>query len=148
MTLIKCYNKNVRENIYLSSIERGGFTMAKKILWLSRHDMTEEQLKDLRRIYGDDLVLKQVDATVASWKDVVAFGEDCDILAVVLPPAILSDLTNVRNNSKPVIRAKAERIDTGKTSKNPVTGKQETVYEFRHLCWERVLKVEVVTEKL
>ncbi len=118
-----------------------------KILWLSRHSMTETQLTDLIRIYGE-VEVKTFDQTVSSWRDVVEAGKDCDILAVVLPPAILADLTNPRNNSKPVIRAKMNRVPTGRTLVNPATGKEETEYCFHHDGWERVIKVEVLTEAL
>ena len=118
-----------------------------KVLWLSRHEMTKSQMEDLERIYGR-VELKKFDQSVKSWKDVVEAGSDCDILAVVLPPAILGDLTNPRNNKKPVIRAKANRIDTGKKVFNPATGKEETEYVFQHVGWERVLKLQVIVEAL
>ena len=121
--------------------------MATKILWLSRHTMTEAQLDDLIRIYGD-VEVKTFDQSVSGWKDVVEAGADCDVLAVVLPPAILADLTNPRNNKKPVIRAKANRVPTGRTVVNPATGKEETEYCFQHAGWERVVKIEVVVEAL
>lgn len=119
-----------------------------KVLWLSRHTMSAEQVADLKRIYGSDVDVKSTDMTVSSWRDVVEAGADCDILAVVLPPAILADLTNPRNNSKPVIRAKANRVATGKTVVNPATGKEEAEYCFQHAGWEQVLKIEVVTKQL
>lgn len=118
-----------------------------KILWLSRHTMTQEQKADLARIYGK-VEIKQYDQSVTGWKDVVKQGEDCDVLAVVLPPAILADLTNPRNNAKPVIRAIANRIPTGNTIINPATGKEEQEFRFEHAGWERVVKVVVETERL
>ena len=118
-----------------------------KILWLSRHAMTETQLTDLTRIYGE-VEIKQYDQSVNNWKDVVEQGEDCDVLAVVLPPSILADLTNPRNNIKPVIRAIANRVPTGNTVVNPATGKEEEEFKFEHVGWERVVKVVVETERL
>lgn len=118
-----------------------------KILWLSRHTMTEEQVNDLERIYGE-IEVKTFDQSVNGWKDVVEAGTDCDVLAVVLPPAILADLTNPRNNTKPVIRAKAKRVPTGNTIVNPATGKEEVEYRFEHGGWEKVVKIEVVVEAL
>ena len=118
-----------------------------KVLWLSRHTMTQEQVDDLTRIYGE-IEVKTFDQSVSGWKDVVEAGTDCDVLAVVLPPAILADLTNPRNNSKPVIRAKANRVATGNTIVNPATGKEESEYKFEHAGWERVVKIEVVVEAL
>lgn len=118
-----------------------------KILWLSRHAITEAQIKDLERIYGD-IELVMVNKIVTSWKDVVEAGKDCDVLAVVLPPAIIADLTNPRNNKKPIIRSKANRVPTGNTIINHATGKEETEYKFEHTGWERVVKIEVITEDL
>lgn len=118
-----------------------------KILWLSRHTMTEAQIADLNRIYGE-IEVKTFDQSVSGWKDVVEAGADCDVMAVVLPPAILADLTNPRNNTKPVIRAKANRVPTGNTIVNPATGKEETEYRFEHAGWEKVVKIEVVVEAL
>lgn len=118
-----------------------------RILWLSRHKMTQEQKTDLVRIYGE-VEVKQYDQSVSGWKDVVEQGKDCDVLAVVLPPAILADLTNPRNNIKPVIRAIANRVPTGNTVVNPATGKEEQEFKFEHAGWERVIKVVVETERL
>lgn len=118
-----------------------------KVLWFSRHGMTEEQLADLRRIYGD-VDVKQANGTASSWRDVAEAGADCDVLAVVLPPNLLADLVNPRNNQKPVIRAKANRVPTGNTVVNAATGKEETEYRFQHAGWERVIRIEIVTEAL
>ena len=63
----------------------------KKILWVSRHQMTEEQLDDLKRIYGEFELVK-FDQTVSNVKEIIEAGKNCDILAVVLPPALLADL--------------------------------------------------------
>ena len=121
--------------------------MEKRVLWVSRHNMTKEQFSDLCRIYGD-VDVKQFPETISSAKQVVELGADCDVLAVVLPAAFLADLTNPRINTKPVIRAIADRIPTGKTIVNPATGKEEPEMMFRHAGWERVVKVEIVTERL
>lgn len=119
-----------------------------KILWLSRHNMTQEQITDLRRIYGDDVEIKHHTDTVNSWKDVVEVGSDCNVLAVVLPPAILADLANPRNNTKPVIRAIANRVETGNTIVNPATNEKEKEFKFVHAGRERIIKIEVITERL
>lgn len=118
-----------------------------KILWLSRHKMTAEQESDLRRIYGD-IEVKQHQEIVTGWEEVIEIGKECDVLAVVLPPAIITDLTNPRNNTKPVIRAIANRVETGKTIINPATNKEEKEFKFEHAGWEKVIRIEVVTERL
>lgn len=118
-----------------------------KILWVSRHTMTTEQITDLQRIYGD-IEIQQFADSVESAKQVVELGSDCDVLAVVLPPVFLVDLTNPRINTKPVIRSVANRVATGRTVVNPATGAEEPEMKFEHVAWERVVKVEIVTEKL
>ena len=120
----------------------------KSILWFSRHNMTDAQLEDLKRIFGDHITVHHVTANAASFKDVLESGKDDDVLAVVLPPALLADLTNPRNNTKPVIRAIANRVPTGKQVINPATGKLEDEFKFVHAGWEKVVKIEVVTERL
>lgn len=120
----------------------------KSILWFSRHNMTDAQLADLKRIFGDHITVHHVTSNAASFKDVLEAGKDDDVLAVVLPPALLADLTNPRNNTKPVIRAIANRVPTGKQVINPATGKLEDEFKFVHAGWEKVVKIEVVTERL
>ena len=120
----------------------------KSVLWFSRHNMTTEQIDDLKRIFGEHITVHHVTANAASFKDVLEAGKDDDVLAVVLPPALLADITNPRNNTKPVIRAIANRVATGKQVVNPATGKLEDEFKFVHAGWEKVLKIEVVTERL
>lgn len=123
-------------------------TTVKSILWFSRHNMTDDQINDLKRIFGSDITINHVSANAVSWRDVVEAGANDDVLAVVLPPALLADLTNPRNNQKPVIRAIANRVPTGKQVVNPATGKLEDEFKFVHAGWEKVVKIEVVTERL
>lgn len=111
---------------------------AKRILWFSRHNMTDAQIDDLKRIFGE-IEIHHVSANASSFRDVLEAGKDDDVLA---------DLTNPRNNTKPVIRAIANRVATGKQVVNPATGKLEDEFKFVHAGWERVLKIEVVTERL
>ena len=120
---------------------------AKRILWFSRHNMTDAQIDDLKRIFGE-IEIHHVSANASSFRDVLEAGKDDDVLAVVLPPALLADLTNPRNNTKPVIRAIANRVATGKQVVNPATGKLEDEFKFVHAGWEKVVKIEVVAERL
>lgn len=55
-----------------------------KILWVSRHQLNNEQLSDLERIYGDVEIVNFQD-TVKSAEQLVEVGEDCEVFAVVLP---------------------------------------------------------------
>ena len=120
----------------------------KTILWISRHTMTQEQENDLKRIYGEDIKIKQYDNTVNSVNEIVTIGEDCDIFAVVLPPTIIMDLVNPRNNTKPVIRSCMSRIETGNTTANPATGLEEKEYRMIFEAWEQVNKFIVDVTRL
>ena len=122
--------------------------MVKKIAWISRHNMTEDQIADLRRIYGSDVVIEKHDITATSYKDVIEASKGADIMAVVLPPNILADLVNPRNNKKPVIRAVSNREKTGNLVINSATGQKEAEYRFVHGGWERIKKIEIIVEKL
>lgn len=119
-----------------------------KVAWISRHDMTEDQIADLRRIYGNNIVVEKHDITASSYRDVLEASKDADIIAVVLPPNILADLVNPRNNEKPVIRAISNREKTGKLVVNSATGQKEAEYRFVHGGWERIKKIEIIVEKL
>ena len=121
--------------------------MAKRILWVSRHMLGVEQFADLNRIYGDVVVVQFAD-TVESAKQLVEVGKDCDIFEVVLPPALLTDITNPRLNQKPVIRSVMERKPTGNMITNPVTGKEEAEMAMYFVAWEQVDEVRIVTHRL
>ena len=118
-----------------------------RVLWFSRHNLTNDQLADLKRIFGE-VAINHVSANAADVNDIIEAGKEDDVLAVVLPPALLAQLTNPRINTKPVIRAIANREPTGKKIINPATGREEDEFMFVHDGWERVLKVEVVSERL
>ena len=118
-----------------------------RVLWFSRHNLTDDQLADLKRIFGE-VAINHVTDNAATVDDILEAGKEDDVLAVVLPPALLAQLTNPRINQKPVIRAIANREATGNMVINPATGKEEPEFKFVHAGWEKVIKVEVITERL
>ena len=111
----------------------------KRVLWVSRQDLLEDQKKDLERIYGD-VEIKRFNWSVQDIEEILEAGEGCDVIAVVLPlpQGILNGLLNPRNNTKPVIRALINRIETGETVVNPDTGNEEKVVRPEFVAWERV----------
>lgn len=121
--------------------------MDNKVLWLSRHTMTEAQVLDLKRIYGEIEVVQHSE-NVANGKEVLNLISTInpDVVAVVLPPSILGEVVN--STKLPVIRAIANRVETGKEILNPATGKMEKEFMFQHVAWERIVKIEIVTERL
>ena len=121
----------------------------KRVLWVNRQDLLEDQKKDLERIYGD-VEIKRFNWSVQDIEEILEAGEDCDVIAVVLPlpQGILNGLLNPRNNTKPVIRALINRIETGETVVNPDTGNEEKVVRPEFVAWERVNKFIVDVTRL
>ena len=113
-----------------------------KILWVSRHQLNNEQLSDLIRVYGDVEIVNFQD-TVKSAKQLVEVGEDCEVFAVVLPPDLLADLINPSIN-----RSVMERVPTGTMIVNPVTGKEEMEMAMHFVAWEQVDEFRIVTHRI
>ena len=108
-----------------------------KILRLTRHEASQAQLAELRRIYGDDITVLNISETVPNSLRVRELVEEhgADVIEAVLPLPFLAEV--LRDVRIPVIRAvmRRELKDGG-----------EVEFHFDH--YERVLKIEVVTERL
>lgn len=114
-----------------------------KILWVSRHELTNEQLEDLHRIYGD-FELMQLDKTIKDIKEILQIK--ADVYAVVLPINLLIKLKN--STTSDIIQSVSERIVTENKILNPATNVYEPQYMFKHLYWEKIIKAEIQTEQL
>ena len=103
----------------------------KKVLWFSRHELTEAQLAGLKKIASDsDLTVKTVNKTVSSAEEIVSEADqDTAIFAIVAPVQILSDLKKLTGATIAVPRSK--RIK-----------KENMEFEFVHDFWEVVDKCE------
>lgn len=81
----------------------------KKVAWLSRHEMAQEQKEDLFRRLGCEAEIIQVNVTWAAssnavadrmanrstWRDLLAeYDVDNDVIAGVFPPAALEVIPN------------------------------------------------------
>lgn len=104
-----------------------------KVLWISRHNMTPDQVADLERIYGT-IEVTQVTETVTNIREQLgaAIGMISDVLRLA--------------GDRPVIQAKNNRIPTGNMVER--NGKLEQEFQFQFAGWFRVRKVEVVLEAL
>lgn len=105
-----------------------------KVLWFSRHAMTEEQKAALGNV---DIL--QVNKTIQSAYELQKVIEDCDIIAVVAPIGLQEQFLRLAGD-KPVITAVNDR----RIIKND-DGTEDKV-EFHFVKWERLLKIEVVKE--
>lgn len=107
------------------------------ILRLTRHEPSREQISELMRIYGNGVNVVTVCETVPDAKRVAELVEEhkADVLEVVLPIGLLAEV--LKTVKVPVIRAVMLR-----------ELKEDGTVEFIFDHYERVVKVEVVTERL
>lgn len=119
----------------------------RKILWFGNDDLTTEQMDDLNRIYGPVIVSHFSGSATAQEIVDLADTVKADVLAVLVPTAVLIELTNDAINKRPVIRATSKRVSTGRKKFNPVTGVNEDEYSFKHAGWEQV-KFKITCETI
>lgn len=120
---------------------------ATRILWFSRHQLTQEQRNDLQRIYGA-FELIRMSGTINNISEILKTGQDneVDVYAVVLPTNLLQEL--IEKTNLPVIRSCIVRAETGNTIINSSTGLAEKEYMIAHKHWEQVIRLELITKKL
>ena len=106
----------------------------KKVLWFSRHEMTDKQ----RTALGDvDIV--QVDKTIQHATELQDEIAQADIIAIVAPIGLQAEFLKLAGD-KPVIVAVNERT----LIKSDDDTESKAVFKF--VKWERLLKIEVVKE--
>lgn len=118
----------------------------KRVLWVSRHQMTPEQRADLERIVGGPVELVCWRDTVRSAEELLPALEGVDAAAVVLPLELLARLLPLAGG-RPVIQAVSARTPTGRTVTTP-DGREEPEFAFVHQGWRQVLRLELETRPL
>lgn len=105
-----------------------------KILWLSRHDMTVAQLNSLKKEFGDDVEIVQIDETITDIADFCKKNNinEYDAVCAVLPTDKLAELR--KHYDGRILTAVSERTRIG-VNINPDTGKEEPVYQFVFKHW-------------
>lgn len=112
-----------------------------RVLWFSRHNMSEEQIADLRRIYGDDVYISNVNATIKHVNEIKWDIENNDVLAVVASPELLHEFVNYPGG-RPVIVAKSERILV------PSEDGTEKKVEFKFAGWDLMEEYKFKSRRL
>lgn len=90
----------------------------KRVLWISRHQMTVEQRSDLERVMGEE----------------------------VLPVELLAELVRLAGK-RPVFQAAAVRTPTGRFHTLP-DGRREPEFAFAHGGWQQILRLELEVKHL
>ena len=107
--------------------------MKKKVLWFSRHSMSEAQKTSLVKKLGE-IEIHQVNKTIKAAYELKADIDNADIIAVVAPINLQQQFLKLAGN-KPVISAVSERKIVN-----------ENKVEFIFKKWIELKKIEVVTE--
>lgn len=115
----------------------------KTVLWISRHNMTPEQLDDLVRIMGGPVCLHQWRDTVTDIAALASAVREADVVAAVLPPELLAELLRLAEG-KPIFFAVSRRVPTGRMVDSP-SGRPEPEFAFAHRCWRQLLRLEIET---
>lgn len=104
----------------------------KKVLWFSRHEMTQEQKEAL----GECEIL-QVNKSIETAYELQAEIEECDILAIVAPINLQQQFLKLAGD-KPVIMAVNKRVLI------PQADGSEDKVEFHFVKWEQLDRIEIV----
>ncbi|MBR4544393.1 MAG: hypothetical protein IKO14_00210 [Oscillibacter sp.] len=118
----------------------------KRVLWISRHEMTREQRADLERVLGDPVELTVWAETVEDVSQLRPAVEAADVVAAVLPPNLLGELVNLAGE-KMVLRAVTLRIPLDAVRTLP-DGRREREFAYVHQYWEQVLRLRLETRRL
>lgn len=106
----------------------------KKVLWFSRHEMTDEQKAAL-----GDVEIKQINKSINSAYELKDEINECDIIAIVAPVDLQQQFLKLAGN-KPVIMAVNDRILIPQKD-----GTEEKV-AFKFVKWEQLLKIKIVKQ--
>jgi len=107
-----------------------------KILWFSRHEMTDSQKNDLDQIFKAKVEVNQVNKTIKHAGELKEEIEACDVACVVMPLNLQQQMLKTLGN-KPMLISKNHRIQ-----------KEDGSFEFVHGGWEKIKKIEIVKEVL
>ena len=118
----------------------------KKVLWISRHEMTLPQRAELERIAGGEVELLPWRDTVTDVRQLLPLIWQADLVAAVLPLPLLAALLPLAGD-RPVLQAESGRVPTGQLRRLP-DGRTEPEFAFEHRGWQQVLKLELQTVRL
>ena len=118
----------------------------KRVLWVSRHEMTGAQFSDLERVLGGPVELLPWRDTVRDPAELIPALAGADAVAAVLPPELLAGVLALAGE-KPVLQAVSGREATGRILTLP-DGRREPEFAYVHRGWQQVLRLELETRSL
>lgn len=110
----------------------------KKVLWISRHRLSEEQMAGLETICGGSFAIQWWQENVEAMRELAEAVAAADVIAAVLPLELLAELVAMAG-PRPVVIAKAKRVLV------PTDGPEPAV-RFTHGGWQRIKRLELELE--
>ena len=112
----------------------------KRVLWISRHPLSEAQLEELEEICCGSVCLRWWRENVEEIEALQDIINEADVIAAVLPLHLMAALMPLVGE-RPVLITRARRIlvDSGGT---------EAEVRFVHGGWQRVRRLEVALESV
>ena len=107
----------------------------KKVMWFSRHDMTQEQEAALTNKLGD-IVINKIDKTINSAYELKEAIDASDVIAIVAPINLQQQFIKLAGD-KPVIMAVSDRILV------PQEDGSEAQVVFKFVKWEQLDEITV-----
>ena len=129
----------------LNNKQREGEKM-KRVLWISRHQMTPLQRMDVERALQDAVQLTCWTQTVRDLAQLAPAVRAADAVAAVLPVELLAQLIRLAEG-RPVLQAVSERQPTGRMLALP-DGRQEAEFAFVHRGWQQIVRLELEVRDL
>lgn len=118
----------------------------KRVLWISRHQMTGPQLADLETVLGDTVELLPWTDTVERVEVLLPQVEAADAVAAVLPTDLLARLLPCCGH-RPLLQTVAHRVATGNV-RTLADGRQEPEFRFIYGGWQQICRLELETRLL
>ncbi|MBD5102505.1 MAG: hypothetical protein HDT27_07420 [Subdoligranulum sp.] len=118
----------------------------KKVLWISRHEMTPAQRADLERVMNGPVELLLWRDTVRQAAELAPAIAESDAVAAVLPPELLCEVLYLAGG-KPVMQSLSARRPTGRTVSMP-DGRRDPEFAFVHAGWQQIVRMELETRML
>ena len=116
----------------VSLIKKSDVVAKKKVLWFSRHEMTQDQLSALGNVE-----ILQINRTIQSAYEIQDDINKADIIAIVAPINLQQQFLKLAG-TKPVIMAVNDRVLV------PQPDGSEDKVTFQFVKWEQIDKIEVV----
>ncbi len=107
-----------------------------KLLWFSRHELSEDSLADLESHYGCLFEVTMVNKTIKSGAELGPEIRKADVVAVVAPLPLQAEILRIAG-SKPVLVCKNHRVV-----------KEDGSVEFHHAGWTQLVSIQVETRML